>query len=207
LAKLEADREDFVVEAPAAGIVYYGQFQRGKWAGGATIEQQLRAGGSASPQQVLMTIVSPTPETVRVEVAEKDLSNVRPGVTGHVLPTAFPDRRLPARVAEISPVPIAPGKFDGSIQLAGKADDIVPGMACKVKLTSYQKQDAIAVPGSAVFTDDWDDTQQFVYLVTEDGKHERRTVTVGKKNDKQTEIVKGLNPGDEILTKKPDDAD
>ena len=79
-------------------------------------------------------------------------------------------------------------------------------MACSVKLFLYRKEDALTVPATAVFEDDWADAlTHYVYLAKpdKDGKYPRRPVKIGKSAGGKTEILDGLAEGDEILTSKP----
>ena len=89
----------------------------------------------------------------------------------------------------------------------GEAPSVIkPGMACSVKLVLYRKADALTVPATAVFEDDWADAPSYyVYLAGthKDGKHPKRPVKTGKSAGGKTEIVDGLAEGDEILTSKP----
>ncbi len=206
LAKLKKDREAMIVKSPADGIVFFGKCVRGKWSGGTTMAQQLRQGGTLSPGQVFITVVQPDRVFVRTEIPEKELQNTRPGVIGKVVPTAYPDTRLSARVERVSPIPIAAGKFDGRITLSRRDHQpaLGPGMACTVKLIAYQKPDAITIPASAVFAEELDEEKRYVYLAKPAGQHEKHPVTVGKKTEKKVEILEGLKPGDEILLKKPE---
>ena len=208
LARLQQDRKLLTVRAPADGIVYYGQCTRGKWSGGTTVQPQLREGGTLKANQVFMTIVEPKDLFVRVEVPEKELQHLRPGTAGKVVPTAFPQLRLAAKLEHIASIPLTAGKFDGRISIGQnkKESRIVAGMACKVKLMPYLNKEAIAVPAAAVFADDLDDQKRYVYLAAEEGRQqEKRPVKVGKQTDKQVEILEGLTVGDVILLKKPDE--
>jgi multidrug efflux pump subunit AcrA (membrane-fusion protein) len=204
-AELQKDRERMELKAPAAGIVYYGSCERGSFPASATVAKQLRKGGVLSPNQVVMTILTPGSSFVRVDIPEKDLRHVKPGTAGTVTPTAFPDARLPARVAAIDPIPIKDGTFDGKIEYQMEAGQLPlqPAMNCSVKLTAYSKPDALTVPASAVFSDDLDETKKHVYFAKEEGKHEKRDVKVGLTSGDKTEIVSGLAAGDKILLKKP----
>jgi len=91
------------------------------------------------------------------------------------------------------------------VNLDKAVKSILPGMACKVKLTAYAKKDALLLPASAVLTDELDD-HRYVYLLGKDGKSARHDVTVGEKTDKAVEIVKGLAEGDQVLQEAPKDA-
>jgi multidrug efflux pump subunit AcrA (membrane-fusion protein) len=79
-------------------------------------------------------------------------------------------------------------------------------MACSVKIVPYRKRDALTVPATAVFEDDWADTlSYYVYLAKpdKDGNYPKLTVKIGKSAGGKTEIINGLAEGDEILISKP----
>ena len=76
---------------------------------------------------------------------------------------------------------------------------LAPGMACKVKIVTYLKKDALCVPPSTIVADELDEQKQSVKVLGKDGKTTVRPVTVGKKTDKQVEILDGLSEGDQIL--------
>lgn len=205
-AKLKSDRELMVVEAPAAGIVYYGQCERGAWPMGQTIAKQLRPKGSVAPNQVLMTIVGEGPAFIRVTVPEADLRFAKAETKGVAIPTAYPHQRLPAVSGGVDPIPISDGQFDGRVgfQLEPGALPIVAGMTCSVKLTGYSKPDALAVPTSAIFSEEADETQKYVLLYQEGAEPQKRGVTTGEVSGERTEITSGLAAGDKILLKKPE---
>jgi hypothetical protein len=79
------------------------------------------------------------------------------------------------------------------------AEWVVPGMTCKVKVTTYAKEDALTVPAAAVRTDDEDKEKKYVLLHVEDADPERREVKVGKTHGGKTEILEGLAAGDKVL--------
>ncbi|MEN6449856.1 MAG: hypothetical protein ABFC96_05130, partial [Thermoguttaceae bacterium] len=81
-----------------------------------------------------------------------------------------------------------------------------PGMTCKLKLVPYRKADAICVPPKALITDEEDEHKQSVQVLDKDGKIATRSVTVGRKTDKDVEILKGLEEGEKVvLEPKTDD--
>ncbi len=99
---------------------------------------------------------------------------------------------------------MAAGTFDARISLGDlKEPSLMPGMACTVKVTSYQKADALTVPAEAVFSDDSDEDVHFVYVQHKDDKSAKVYVTTGKKSGTRLEILEGLREGDEILLEKP----
>ncbi len=202
LGKLKRDRDALTVKAPADGVVYHGKCVRGQWQAG----MPLARGAMLQQDQVLLTVVKTRPVFVRAVVEEKDLHHLRPSLRGKAEADAFPDKKLSAFVESLSAVPVSAGKFEARVAVEAKdADALVPGMACSVKLVAYRNADALAVPLTAVQTDDLDDEKQYVNVHGKDGKPEKRYVTLGKKSGDKVEVVKGLKEGDEVLVGKPDD--
>ena len=209
LKNLLADQELMKIKAPADGYVYYGRCQRGKFNEIASFAETLRRGGNVMPHHAVMTIVEPRPLFIHSTISEDRLQYVRNGMDGKAWPTGYPDIKLDVTVDEVGKVPFTLGSFD--LQLSLDLEDqvskvILPGMSCKIKLTPYSKSEALIVPPKLVSTDPLDDEKHFVYLQTKDGKSEKREVTIGKQNDKQMEILKGLSEGDKILLEAPKDA-
>ena len=76
-------------------------------------------------------------------------------------------------------------------------------MEAEVRVTAEQKAETLAVPKKAVFAEDLDDEQRFVYLAVAGKEPVKRTVAVGRTNDELVEITAGLAVGEEILLEKP----
>jgi HlyD family secretion protein len=207
LKKLLGDRELLTVKSPADGIVYYGKCVRGRFSDSTSLADSLRRNGAIMPNQVVMTVVQPRPMFIRAAAAEDQLHDLPPNLKGVATPTGYPDLKLSATIDDVGDVPTAPGSFDArlSVSLDRKAKRLMPGMTCKVKLVPYLKKDALTVPPKTVSTDELDDQKQFVYVLDKDGKPQKRDVEVGKKTDKQVEILTGLTEGDKVLLEAPKD--
>jgi HlyD family secretion protein len=202
LKHLVADRELLTVKAPIDGIVYYGKITRGRTSDANALAESLRPKGGISPQQVVMTVVQPRPMCIRANFAEGDLHDMRPNLKGTATPPAFPDLRLPVTVDTTSDIPVSPGTYETklNVEVKGATKLLMPGMSCKIKLMPYVKKDALTVPPSAVVTDELDDQKQTVEVLEKDGTTKTRPVTVGRKTDKQVEILKGLSEGEQVVT-------
>lgn len=206
LDKLKQDRALLNVTAPRDGIVYYGDCQDGKWTNVETIAKQLEPGKTLSANQVFMTIVELRPMQVRLSVAEKDIRHLEQGISGEAVPTAYPDRKLAVIINKVARIPDGSNKFDAVAGIELKdAGNLVPGMTCKVKFTSYNKPDAITIPESALFHEEAEPEKAYVYIAGKDKTPVKRSVTVGRKHSGKVEITEGLTGGETILTEKPKD--
>jgi HlyD family secretion protein len=209
LADLKHDRELFTVHAPADGLVYYGRNDHGTWPTSAATASRLRRGGTIMPDEVFITVVAPRPLVVRSSVDEKDLHHLsgRAELKGRITPAAEPALSLLARLTSLVSVPREPGKFEvlADVELGPDAALLKPGMACTLKITTYRTGSALTVPSSAVSDEEDEDgsVHHVVYLPGRDGKPIARTVKTGKTSGGKTEIVSGLEAGDEIFTTKP----
>lgn len=205
LQKLEADRAAMTVKAPMSGIVYHGKCTRGKFSGGSSSTAELREGASVSANKVLMTVVKPRPIFIRTAVPENQLHQVRAGVKGTVVPTAFPQMKLTAIVDRVDAVPMTSGSFDARITVAldDEAEALMPAMTCKVKLVTCLKKDALTVPPKAIETDQLDERKHYVYVLDKEEKPQKREVTLGKRTAEKVEILKGLSEGERILAEPP----
>lgn len=204
LAELQAERERMPIRAPADGIVYYGKWRQGKWTDADAAAGRLRPGGQLDARDTIMTVIGPGKLALRAGVSEKDLARVTAGHPAKVVPKAFPEVRLMARVRGVSPVPVAAGKFDALMDLAEEHPRLVAGMEAEVRVIAESRPEALAVPKKAVFSEPLDDDARFVYVAGGDGKPaQKRTVAVGRANDEVIEIAAGLAFGDVILLDKP----
>jgi HlyD family secretion protein len=204
LADLEADRTLMTILAPVDGVVYYGRWQQGKWIDSEQAAGRLRPGGKLDPRTVFLTVVDGSKLIVRAGVPEKDLAHVEPGREAVIVPRSFPDRRLRGAVTAISDVPVAAGRFEAVIEPQGVGPPLVAGMGAETRVVVARLPDAIAVPKKAVFADELDDSQRYVYVAAAAGKPpQRRPVAVGRANDTLVEVTAGLAQGDVILLEKP----
>jgi multidrug efflux pump subunit AcrA (membrane-fusion protein) len=108
-------------------------------------------------------------------------------------------------VAGVESIPVSAGKFDGKVEflMDDGALPLVPGMNAKVKLTGYENNAALTVPTSAIFSEEADETQKYVYVFVDGGEPEKRTVETGNVSGENTEITGGLEEGEQILLEKP----
>jgi hypothetical protein len=209
LSKLMTDRSLMELKAPADGIVYYGDCDDdGDWSDVASLIAKLKPHYSVSADTIVMTVIERRPLKVLADVSEDKRADFSVGESAKVAPPLENSEWLPAKLASVSAVPIAKGKFAADFSLTGSElpDWIVPGMSCKVKVVTYDKQSALTVPKKAIQTDKLDEEQKYVWLIdTKDGdatdpeaKPVRRIVKLGKTSGDDVEVLSGLKKGDVV---------
>jgi len=207
-AKLLADRELFALKAPSDGIAYYGRCVDGKWVDLQTLESKLVPFGKVPPDTVLMTVVAPRPPYVEAVAGETQFVGIKAGLAARVVPVADEAVSLRAKVREVAAVPGAGNKFRVQLELesADAPEWLVPGLACKATVATYEKKQAVALPAALVRTDDQDGGQRYVLLqVAGDEPPVRRPVRLGKTQGKLVEVTEGLAAGDQVLHPASDD--
>jgi len=201
-ARLLGDRALMVLKAPVDGMVYYGRCQDGKWSSITSLRAKLRPFGTVTPGTVLLTIVQPGTLSIVSTVSEKNFPQIHNGLKATIQPTGDTEREWEGKVAHVEKVPISRGKFPVRIDFdqASAPGWLVPDMTCKVKVTTYEKEDAILIPLKLVESDKKNEKRKYVLVLDEDEDEPvRRKVKLGHRKGSQVEIVKGLDGGEKLL--------
>jgi len=203
--ELEFDAKQMSPRSPVNGILYWGTFKRGKWSGTTSLEPKLRKAGIIKPHEEFLTI-SPNKRTqVRIQLPEKYLDDLHTGMKGKVERLTKTKEKLDACLTQIGEIPINPGLYDLTVEVAlpeGEKNPL-PGTICSLKIVVYEKPDALTLPATAVFGEDADPDSKFVYLPSKNGKAKKKKVEVGKRSGERVEILKGLRLGAKVLSEKP----
>jgi membrane fusion protein (multidrug efflux system) len=137
------------------------------------------------------------PLKVDFRVPEIYLSQVRVGQSLQLTLDAMPGKNYEGRVFAINPLIDAAGRAVViRAQVQNQDATLRPGMFTRVRLLTREVQDALVVPEQAIVPqgDEW-----YVYRVA-DGKAQRAKVEIGQRRDGKTEIVKGLQDNDVVVT-------
>jgi HlyD family secretion protein len=150
--------------------------------------------------EVLMTLSDLSRMFVIASVDESDIGQVRGGQPVMITADAFPDESFQGRVVRIA----TRGEnvsnvvtFEVKIEVMGEGKNkLKPEMTANVEIIVAAKRDAVLIPAEAVMRDGF---QRFVQFPgTDDQPGERREVEIGIDNGFMTEIVAGLDEGDEV---------
>ena len=134
---------------------------------------------------------------VNAEVPESLAAKVRPGDAVEARAPALPGNVFKGKVGAILPeVNAATRTIKARIELANPNGRLVPGMFASLTFASSGGADVLLVPSEAVIQTG---KRSVVMLAQEGGKFLPVEVERGSENNDQTEIRKGLTPGQRIV--------
>lgn len=198
LAKLEHDRTQFEMKAPADGWFHYGPIENGRWTPGEPAKT-LFPHGRPSPNRPFATFVPANAGFTLTAFLEESIArSLTTGLSGTATITGREDKEIPVKLTAIA---AAPGP-DGSYRADLTADwpkDLTPltGATAEVRLIAYHQPAAILIPTNALA---YDTKGWSVEVKLADGKTERRPVKRGRVSGDNTEILSGLEVGQVIIS-------
>jgi cobalt-zinc-cadmium efflux system membrane fusion protein len=134
---------------------------------------------------------------VLANVYQGDLAAVRSGDDVVVQNDAYPGN-FHGRISYVSPA-LDPNTrtLQARIVVDNPGEKLKRDMYCTVTVTAGSIANAIVVPDSSVLRDD--NNQPFVYLAVGANQFGRRDVEIGQSLNGQTQILKGISPGEKVV--------
>ena len=196
--------DNCTIRAPFAGIVVSKDAQVGE------MVSPISAGGGFT-RTGIATIVDMNSNEIEVDVNESYIARVKDGQPVNAILDAYPDWEIPSKVRTIIPSADRQ-KATVKVRISFLKLDprILPDMGIKVTFLGAETEKkpgsdnapvAPLVSQSAVRDDGG---KKIVFLVKDDHL-ERRAVTIGGNHGSDAEILAGLNVGDTVVTKGPQD--
>ena len=223
-----------VIKAPSAGLVVYStSMENSRWGND---EGPLQVGKKIYPNELLIILPDTTEMIASVKVHESLAGRIRPGLTASVKVDAAGERRFTGKVESIGilaeqtsrwmdpnlreyTVKIAletpaiqqsgegvPGGSSGATASTSKSHGLKPSMRAEAEVFLGKVNDAITIPIQAVFSDG---LVRYVHTPDSRGgnRYLRRPVAIGRRSDRFAEIKSGLQPGQQVLIRKPEPAE
>lgn len=137
--------------------------------------------------------------TATVNLAEIDVINVKANQKVTLTLDAYPDKTFTGKVLAVNTagnVSSGVTSYPVSILLDPVSTEIYPNMAVNIEIITRITNDVILVPSTAIKTEN----DQSVILVKKDNLITTVQVEIGGANDSQTEVISGINEGDEVVT-------
>jgi RND family efflux transporter MFP subunit len=182
IREMNHELEKTVIRAPFSGVL---------------ADVKVLPGGQLRPGQEIFRIYDPTHLLLEVKILETDVALLHPGTPAEVTTIADASFRYKAYVSEINPYVDESGMILVKLRIdktSRPSAPLFPGMNC-TSLIRISLGRALVVPkGAIVMRND-----KPVIFTFEDGKAKWNYVTPGRENGEETEIIKGLSPGQKII--------
>jgi len=188
LDQAKANRNKAIIYAPINGII---------------TKVNKKAGELISSSEAMVELLSPNYE-IEVDIPETDVVKIKKDDIAEVTLDALgKDNKLKGRVLTIDPSSTEIQDvvyYKVKVTIEDGSDFIKPGMSSDVVINTETKEDVLYVPSRAIMTRA--DNEKYVKVLKADGSVEERTIQTGLKADEgKTEIVSGLNEGEEVIIK------
>ncbi len=155
------------------------------------------SGANVTPATPIALVVTQGQVRVVVDVPERYMGKVFMGQAAYIKVDAFPDTLFRGKVYRVSPV-VDTKTRSAAIELLAdnSGGQLKSGMFSEIRLVVGAKSGAVAVPSSAMISEN---NKSFVFVPV-NGVAVRREVRPGISNDTVTQISSGLKSGDELIT-------
>jgi multidrug efflux pump subunit AcrA (membrane-fusion protein) len=154
-------------------------------------------GTMAKDTTPILTLMDLSEVKMVMNVIEKEFVHLQKGQPVKITVTAFPDRTFQGRIAIITPaLDLQSRTAEIQISIPNPGYILNPGMFGRVEILLRSSPQATLIPIQALVSEE---DKDFVYLL-KDGKAYRRPVQKGIVKDTFIEIIRGLNPGDQVVT-------
>lgn len=201
LAEAESNLSETVIVSPMDGVVI----------GEPVTDGTMAVQGNSNPT-VIMRIADLSKKQILAKVDETDIGSVRVGQKATFTVDAYNGKTFTATVSKISQTDLDNSWNTSSSTSSSSTsaaviyysvtldvDDpeglLMPSMTARVDIETANKDNALAVPLSALKTDS---NGSYVVIVKKDGTTENRYVETGIYSDDNVEIVSGLSEGEAV---------
>lgn len=179
---------------------------------GTVIQRGLEPGEVVTPGvestfdgKALLTVADLATLVVKIDLNQIDVAKVRLGQTATLTLDAIPGKTYDAKVTKIAPASVRPqGRevdvFPVEAELALVDGLIKPGMTADVRIRIEEKPGVLSLPIEAVVEEKGKSSVSRV-VDGPDGKQttEKVEVEIGARNDREVEVVRGLDEGSRVL--------
>jgi HlyD family secretion protein len=162
---------------------------------GADIDEQVTLGAP------MITLIDPSSFYVDVFIDEIDVGQVHIDQEARISLDAFPDQELLGRVDFISPAAVENlGAVSYSVRVCfdPTAAPLRSGMTANVTIVTERRQDVLLVPSRAISVDR--ETGMLYVERLADREIQRVEVEIGVQDASYSEVVRGLDEGDQVVT-------
>jgi RND family efflux transporter MFP subunit len=173
--------DDTIIKAPISGVI---------------AQRFLDKGDTASPTSLFVNIIDVDVVKVIAKIPEREIGNIKVGQTAVVKPDAYPGEKFSGTVVNISPIIDRSSQTcDIKIEVSNPNHKLKQGMYTRVELTVLEHKDVPVIPADALLKEG---EENFAYIVN-GGKALKKKVVTGISDGVKTEILSGLNAGEQLI--------
>lgn len=169
--------------------------------GGLLVESHIRLGEPVEPDKELLDISDLSEVYAVARVPESQAAKLQPGSTAHIRISALGDAAIEGKMLRFgTSADRESGTIDAVFKVANPDLRMRPGMRAEFSLVLGRRENVISIPRAAL---QGDASKRFVYVKHFDLPHAfiKTPVQVGEVNDRRAEILGGLFPTDEVVTR------
>lgn len=169
--------------------------------GGMVTQLEARLGDPVEPDRALLEIADLSRLYAVARVPEHYAGRMKPGARSHIRVSAVPEQEFTGTLLRFgTSADVESGTIDVIFTLPNESGLLRPGMRAEFSIVLNLRQNVMSVPRAALQGDAAD---RFVWVKDFDLPYAfiRTPVVVGQINDRSAEIVNGLFPADDVVTR------
>ena len=194
LARAEEDLRNATIVSPIDGVV----LSRDREVGDA-VSSILTMGSGAT---LIMTLGDLREVYVKGKVDESDVGKVYLGQAARITVESYKDQKFSGRVTKISPMGVEKDNvttFEVRVSISNESRKLMATMTANAEIMLEERKGVLAVPeGAIIYKKDRSTEVEVPDATSEKGKR-RIAVATGISNGSKTQIVKGLNEGQQVV--------
>ena len=164
---------------------------------GIVLTRNVEPGDLVQPSMTLFTIALDGNTEIRVPLDERNLPRLALQQNASVIADAYPDRPFPAQINFIAPsIDPERGTVEVRLTVDPVPDFLRQDMTVSVNIETDQRAHARVIPNDALSNVQGN---KAIVLLLRDGKIHRQTVTLGLRGLAMSEVVSGLQDGEQVL--------
>ncbi|CAB3805134.1 efflux RND transporter periplasmic adaptor subunit [Pararobbsia alpina] len=164
---------------------------------GVISELNVREGAMVAPGQTLAKVAGLSKLWLIVEIPEALALSVQPGMTVDATFAGDPTQHFKGHIREILPgISTSSRTLQARLEIDNAALRLTPGMLMRVRVGGQKAVSRLLVPSEAVITTG---KRSVVIARNSDGRLQPVSVTVGNDVGNETEVLNGLNDGEQVV--------
>lgn len=164
---------------------------------GIVLTRNVEPGDLVQPGMTLFTIALDGNTEIRVPLDERNLPRLALQQNASVIADAYPDRPFPGQINFIAPsIDPERGTVEVRLTVDPVPDFLRQDMTVSVNIETDQRAHARVIPNDALGNVQGN---KAIVLLLRDGKIHRQTVTLGLRGLAMSEVVSGLQDGEQVL--------